>query len=712
MKRKLLLPLFMLLTSLGLEAQVTQINSNKSLLFESPISNTKAIFVSDIDSTLWVTDGILTGTIQLSTVIKFIGSLGSIAFLDGKLIFAGKTAATGTEVYITDGTPGGTILLNDINPGPLGSTPDADAVVLNGFIYFTAERPAEGRELWRTDGTPGGTTLVKDIFAGVLGSNAPNKYNLFSSGSYLLFAAKTPSSGIELWRSDGTDAGTVILKDINTGNSGADSSNPGSFYMLNSTVLFVATDATHGEEIWRTDGTVPGTSLLKDINPGTGSSTSIPLFPGFSFPVFLFFHTFNNKAFFSAYDGTSTAEVWSTDGTDINTSLLKDLTPYSTQPFVLLVDAVNLPGKFIFPVSDDLSGYNALWESDGTPGNTKEFKTFDSSAFLFPNYNFGSLSLTQQLFQGNKFFFIAGTIANGYELWISDGTDGSPAHTQMVKDISPGTPNGMDPSMVSYIYTSAALYFPATNGINGLELWKSDGTSGGTTMVADIITGLDSSKPNISFFLINNKIVFEATNGDDPILTDLYAVDGTFTPLPVSITDFTVMPKSPDALLNWHTSQEINSKNFTIQRSVDGVDFKSIGIVTAAGTSAVRQAYSFTDVGVMNSGNKTLYYRLLVTDIDGKSAVSQVITLKLKNTGEWNVRLMTNPVSESIKLLFSGVVQNVQVTIVDMGGKKLYSSSLNAINGQITMPADNLPRGRYVLLFETGNERKTIQFVK
>src|SRR6187431_1893937 len=123
MKQKILLFLFTLLSSLGLQAQVTQINSNKSLQFEYPLSTSKAIFVSNIDQTIWVTDGTLAGTLQLSADIKFEGTLGSITFFDGKLIFTGSTPATGTEVYITDGTPGGTILVSDINPGTLSSAP-------------------------------------------------------------------------------------------------------------------------------------------------------------------------------------------------------------------------------------------------------------------------------------------------------------------------------------------------------------------------------------------------------------------------------------------------------------------------------------------------------------------------------------------------------------------------------------------------------------
>ena len=243
MKRNLLVLLVAVLTSPALRAQVTQINSNKSLEFEYPISNTKTIFVSGMDQTVWVTDGTLAGTVQLSSTIHFVNSLGVISNLDGKLFFAGNEAATGTEIYVTDGTPGGTIQLQDINPGVPGSLPDFETASLNGFLYFTAERPAEGRELWRTDGTPGGTTFVADVIAGPGGSNNPGNYHLFSSGTYLLFAARTPSSGIELWKSNGTGAGTVPLLDINTGHAGADSSNPNSFHLLNNVVLFTATSA-------------------------------------------------------------------------------------------------------------------------------------------------------------------------------------------------------------------------------------------------------------------------------------------------------------------------------------------------------------------------------------------------------------------------------------------------------------------------------------
>ena len=141
----------------------------------------------------------------------------------------------------------------------------------------------KGRELWRTDGTGPGTTLVKDIVPGPDSSNREGNYHLTSSGTYLLFAANNAASGLELWKSDGTGAGTTLLKEINTGNANADSSNPHNFYPLNGSFLFTATDATHGEELWTTDGTAGGTALVKDINPGA-AVRQVLVFLDSSFP--------------------------------------------------------------------------------------------------------------------------------------------------------------------------------------------------------------------------------------------------------------------------------------------------------------------------------------------------------------------------------------------------------------------------------------------
>lgn len=717
MKNYLFLSLFLGLACIQASGQgVTQINANKSLQVDVPLSANKTFLHSDLDSSIWVTDGTLAGTVQISATIKFEDDFN---LLNGKIIFRGSTIATGSELYISDGTPGGTTLVSDINTGSLSSNP-TDFALLGSFLYFTAESAATGRELWRTNGTLAGTTLVKDIVPGVLSSfniNSNLSSTLFSNGTYLLFAANT-AAGNELWKSDGTTAGTILLKDINTGNSGADSSNPDNFMALNNIVLFTATDATHGNELWKTDGSAAGTVLVKDINPGTGNSTTFDIFPGFPATVFLGFHIFNNKAFFNANDGVSAGEIWVTDGTAANTILLKDFPftlPNFSRPF--LIDAINFPGKFIFPYGDGI-GRSELWQSDGTPGGTVLFKSFSPTTpgempFIFIPYNvdFVNQTLTNPLFNG-KFFFAAGTTAQGTELWSSDGTVGG---TNIVKDINPGAGDGIDFSVGdgSYLYTSNVFFFGASDATHGSELWQTDGTAGNTTMVADINPNAGNASPELSFFVANGKVLFGATDGNPPdqSITDLYVVGGTFVALPIKLLNFTVVPKDKNAILTWNTQQEFNSKSFTVQRSFDAVHFDDIGSVDAKGTTSAISKYSFSDPGIMSSGRSIVYYRLNVFDQDSKSVFTNVISLKINGSGKWSIRLLSNPVKDFVGLLLSDVSGRLQLSVRDISGKVIYSNSMDNINGQISLPAP-AQSGIYILEAENNNERRIIRFIK
>jgi ELWxxDGT repeat protein len=700
MRKNLLLAIIILLTA-SVKAQITQINSNKSLTFEAPLNTTKAIFVSGIDNTPWVSDGTAAGTFQLSSTIQLIRSAG---ILNGKLIFEGNSVATGNELFITDGTPAGTMLLKDIYTGVTGSDPGQDYAQLNGFIYFTAQTAAEGRELWRTDGTPNGTTLVKDIIPGPASSNAADGYNLFSNGSYLLFDVSTVTTGNELWKSDGTAGGTQTLKDINLGPL---PSNPDNFSSLNNLVLFVATDVTHGTEVWKTDGTANGTQLLKDINPGILSSMN-----------FGFFNVFNGKAYFAANDGTHGDELWVTDGTTGNTNMVKDINPGAGSSMSFFFSQFPLGDKFLFQAADGTHGIE-LWQSDGTTAGTQLFKDIapgpDSSyAFVLPSYSYDitTNTLTYPLFKGNKFFIIAKTPALGFELYISDGTPGG---TTLVKDINPGPEDGA--LLRSFIYTSNALYFTGDDGVHGQELWQSDGTAGGTFMVENINPQRDeqnkdeNSDVSFAFMIINKKVIFGATNGDDPNATDLYVLNGDFSSLPLTLGEFTVTPKNADAYLQWSTLTEINTKNFTVQRSDDGGHFTDIGLVAAAGTSTSKLTYNFTDKEIMNSGKETVYYRILTTDKDGRTTDSKIIALKLK-AGEWTVKLISNLVKTDLDVLLAGVTHNVKISVKDISGKTVGATLSTITNGHISVPVNSITPGLYVLIVESNNDRRIFRFIK
>src|SRR5205807_2203121 len=165
----------------------------------------------------------------------------------GTLFFTASGSGTGTELWKSDGTAQGTVLVKDISAGPGDSRPMNLASGM-GKLFFSASQPSTGREPWKSDGTEAGTVLVKDIYPGPgssLGNSAtgrPTEVN-----GILFFAAFRPDTGWELWKSDGTDAGTVLVKDIVPG--AGDSLFGTSWLSVNGTLFFSACHPETGCEL-------------------------------------------------------------------------------------------------------------------------------------------------------------------------------------------------------------------------------------------------------------------------------------------------------------------------------------------------------------------------------------------------------------------------------------------------------------------------------
>jgi ELWxxDGT repeat protein len=624
--------------------------------------------------------------------------------LGNRYIFSGSTAATGIELFITDGTPGGTQLIRDISIGTHSSDP-AEFALLNGYLYFTAGTDAYGRELWRTDGTSAGTTLVKDINPGIMASNLKRQYHLFSTGTYLLFSAQGNQEGIELWKSDGTDAGTLMLKAINPGESG---SAPDFFCQLNNTItVFAATNASTGIEFYRTDGTESGTFFLKDINVGVGSAIFSDWFGS---AYFLGFNAFNNKLYFSVTDGTNAAVLYGTDGSTVNTTAVKVLLgaiDVFALPMVLLPGSIQLNNKFYFPLTDGESR-GEIWQSDGTPAGTAIFKSYPisltgSMPILFVNFDQTAINAGSSLFQGNKFFFSASTDAAGNELYLSNGTE---AGTAMVKDINPGAGNSME--MLSYMFTSGPLFFGANNGVAGNELWKTDGASEGTVMVKDIRSGAGDSDP-FMMLINNNKIFFSANDGDDPTKTDLFVVDGNFNPLPLTMGAISVAWNQQDAVLTWQTLQEENTSHFTIQRSMDAVHFTDLATVRAAGRSLGKINYTYSDKNAA-AFNQTLYYRVVCSSKDGSRDYSRIVNLNAAN-GKWQVSIAGNQPGGRKQLQVLNASDEIFVQLFDISGKQLWQTrQAAAAHAIISLP--NLNPGSYYVVISMGNEKQQLKLIQ
>jgi len=141
-------------------------------------------------------------------------------------------------------------VIDTINPGAGSSyaMDSSDSAALGDYLYFQADDGTNGTELWRTNGTEAGTTLVKDINL----SGSSNPYGFTALNGYLYFRADDDTNGYELWRTNGTEAGTTLVENIRSGGA---SSYPNYFTALGDYLYFRADDGTT-LGLWRTDGTV------------------------------------------------------------------------------------------------------------------------------------------------------------------------------------------------------------------------------------------------------------------------------------------------------------------------------------------------------------------------------------------------------------------------------------------------------------------------
>lgn len=373
--------------------------------------------------------------------------------MSGKLYYFADDGIHGKELWWNYGGNVINGLVKDIYPGTgyYYYNDPFELTAAGSMLYFTADDNIHGRELWKSNGTEGGIVLVKDIVQGTLSSQP---LRLTAVNSLMFFSVDDGIHGRELWKSDGTEVGTVLVKDVYSGLGGL-SSDPRSLIDVNGTLFFSAYNIIYGRELWKSDGTEAGTVLVKDINPGTADSA-----PGYMAAV-------NGVLFFNADDGIHGHELWKSDGTESGTVLVKDIDQGYSSSESKYFTAVN--GIVFFTADDGVHG-RELWKTDGTESGTVLVKD------IYPgNQNYWSQNPYMLTVSNGTLFFVANDAIHGHELWKSDGTE---ANTVLVKDIFPGPLATGFRVMTDF---NGTLYFAAS--YDGVRLWKSDGTAAGTTSV-------------------------------------------------------------------------------------------------------------------------------------------------------------------------------------------------------------------------------------
>ncbi len=486
------------------------------------------------------------------------------------VIFNAYDPVNGNELWISNGSSGGTTLLKDIYPGGQGSYP-YNLVNVGGIIYFQADDGVHGGELWKTNGTPAGTVLIKDINPG---PGSSNPYGFMAMGGKVYFSAFEPIAGTELWETDGTGTNTLMSADIFPGNNG---SNPNYLTTLGTKLIFNAYTSTNGSEVYSYDGTTP---FLIDIVSGSGSSYPSQFTSNGTYVVFeaytpadgyelyttvgagallininsaaaassypSYITVMGGNFYFQAYTAANGYELWKSNGANLaGTARITDDNALAGSSYPQGLVAA---GSYLYYYSYDGSNYAIRYTTGGgstvvagTNNNGASymvsggngliyFEAYDvTNGYELWKVSVGTATVVKDILPGssgsypnnlvytNQLFFAADDATKGNELWISDGTL---ANTTIVKDINSSTNSNIQ----SIVATTTGFLFGADNGVTGNELWKSDGTSAGTSLVKDIQTGSGGANP---YFIGNIGTTYFFTADNGTIGTELWKTDGT-----------------------------------------------------------------------------------------------------------------------------------------------------------------------------------------
>ncbi|NVI97486.1 hypothetical protein HV824_05035 [Myxococcus sp. AM009] len=403
---------------------------------------------------LWRSEGTTASTVPVKHLVDVPGRLTVV----GKKLFftGGFSEAHGAELWVSDGTTAGTRLIKNLRPDS-GHTLLGDFIAVGDTLFFfRMVRPdiiASGNlELWRSNGTSAGTVRVKDL--GPEGDlNGP--LDLASVGNRLFMSLGRTETGTELWVSDGTSAGTHLVKDILPG---TESSFPRHLTAAAGVLYFSADDGEHGRELWRSDGTARGTELVEDTRPGPEGSEAQPI------------TVFKKRLYFAAFTpGYTVTELRKLDPDPSchprSNRVATIPNPYANIPrefFIFVSSFTATDRKLYFTLFYDVGSPTPadvqLWRTDGTRNGTK---LLYQPLIVSPDLRVPTPVPTND----GRVVLYAYDTAHGHEPWVSNG---QPGGTRLLQDILPGPASSYPQDLLR---AGDFIYFTAQDAVHGREIW-------------------------------------------------------------------------------------------------------------------------------------------------------------------------------------------------------------------------------------------------
>jgi ELWxxDGT repeat protein len=425
--------------------------SRPPLPFRSPVESLEGRTLLSLPPATLVKDIRTTPTPQYSSNPVPFRSLDGAGV---RTVFVADDGEHGRELWVTDGTEAGTVMIKDVRPGPSSSGIDYFSPVLNGRAYFAANSSGVDFEtdLWVTDGTPAGTRQLEaygpPAFTGI------DAFTSFNGKMYYAVADDWDQGG--LWVTDGTEAGTQRVSP----HVGAI---PGPFVPYKGELYyFVRSNLTGGTEMWKTDGTPGGTVMVRTL-PGRDSD----FIPSAGTVM-------DGVLYFLGATGTGTLGLWRSDGTSAGTSLVTEVPSGITKVVPAEHRLVMTGGRFGTPPYP-------LWVSDGTAAGTQPLSALAGALATFAGDPIAYGSPNPTALAGSVYLFGRTMVSypQEWQVWKTDGTGGG---TRLVKSF-PGA-RGIRGIRVLDGY----VLFGVRGNFPGETLWRTDGTDAGTEPLLDFGT--------------------------------------------------------------------------------------------------------------------------------------------------------------------------------------------------------------------------------